>query len=353
MMSLSALVLWIAAASELQVSTSGESQQTVPAKIVSTAAPIFPASEHGKGNEAWVHITYCVDESGAPQNVTVLDSVGAAAFEQAAVQSVEQWTFEPALVNGKPVWQSRTKTTISFTINDEDGQGKNRRVKSFSSNFRKLGRLIDNNQLQKADELFWEIYATTPLSLYDHATLWAKRALYEVAAGELTNMDVALHRATISKGKWLDKDDYVELLKLRVNVELRIGQYGDAIATYDELKKAAGENSDVVTDLRSIFELIQEKIDSNSALSIQGEVKARGGCNNCNNSWAFTPLRNRFAFSNVNGKLASIELRCDHKRFESIVSDEVEWRIPDAWGKCDAQVYGEPGTTFELLLLPD
>lgn len=43
-------------------------------------------------------------------------------------------------------------------------------------------------------------------------------------------------------------------------------------------------------------------------------------------------------------------MRCDHKLFESAVSDLVEWHIPDDWGVCHVHVYGDAGTTFDVLL---
>jgi hypothetical protein len=88
----------------------------------------------------------------------------------------------------------------------------------------------------------------------------------------------------------------------------------------------------------------QEKIDA--------EVRTKDECNVCNNSWAFTPVRNDFSFANIAGTLESIEMRCNHKRYESAVSGHVEWHIPDDWGTCHVQVYGEPGTTFDVLMLP-
>lgn len=360
MISLSILFLWVAATSELQVgatsdspdTTTDSSQLTTPARMIETPRPIFPASGLAQGNEAWVHITYCVDESGSPQNVSVLDSVGGSSFESAAVQSVKQWKFEPALVNGKPSWQSRTKTTINFAIDDENDGSRKRASRKFSDQFRKLGRLIKNDELEEADELFWTIVETSSLSLYEHSNLWAERARYELAVEDLNRVDLALRRATVSNGKWIEPEVYVELLKLRVDVELIIGQYDAAIGAFDELTRTSGKDSEAVLSRQPTFERLQSIIDSDDAVSVKAEIKAKGGCNNCNNSWYSTLVRNAFTFVNVEGKLESIEMRCDHKRFESIVSELIEWHIPDDWGTCDVQVYGDPGTTFDLLLLP-
>ena len=45
--------------------------------------------------------------------------------------------------------------------------------------------------------------------------------------------------------------------------------------------------------------------------------------------------------------------RCDRKRFEFEVSDDVEWDIPEALGSCNVSVYGDPGVTFDVFLPPD
>jgi hypothetical protein len=52
------------------------------------------------------------------------------------------------------------------------------------------------------------------------------------------------------------------------------------------------------------------------------------------------------------GNLTSIEIRCEHKRFEFEVSDDVEWNIPDTLGNCNVSVYGHPDATFDVLMPP-
>jgi TonB family protein len=68
----------------------------VLARTIKQTPPKYPHTELMKGKEAWVHVTYCIDESGETQNISILDSVGGPEFEQAAIDAVDQWEFEPA-----------------------------------------------------------------------------------------------------------------------------------------------------------------------------------------------------------------------------------------------------------------
>jgi len=347
------LFVWLAAAPadtthEAVEAVVESSRQSIPAKQIDRTAPRYPRQELNKGNQAWVHVAYCIDEKGSPQNVTVLDSVGRSKFDRAAIDSVKRWKFEPALVNGEPSWQSRNQTFITFAIE----QGNTGASKKFARDFRKIGNLIDEEKLPEADKLFWRVYESYDLSLYELAKLWAQRVRYEGKLGDMYKLDMALHRATASEGEWIDKPSYIRLLKLRVQVEISLGQYHAARRAYSKLAKAAGEDADEVLALQPTMVTLREMIDSDNILKIGAEVRRKGECNSCNNSWNFTPVRNDFSFDNIAGNLESVEMRCDHKRFESAVSELVEWHIPEDWGTCNVQVYGEPGTTFDVLMLP-
>jgi hypothetical protein len=60
-------------------------------------------------------------------------------------------------------------------------------------------------------------------SLYELSKLWAQRVRYETISGDMYMLDMALHRATASKGQWIEKKSYIRLLELRVRAELKIG----------------------------------------------------------------------------------------------------------------------------------
>ena len=322
-------------------------QLTLKAKQLVRTAPEYPRLELSRAREAWVHITYCIDETGTVRNIAVLDSVGNDRFDQAAIESVQQWKFEPALNNGTPVWQSRNNVLINFAL---EGEQRGARPKFYRS-YRKLAKLLDDDNLPEADRLFWQVYETFDLNMYELAMLWAARVRYEVKTGDMYRLDMALHRATASHGEWIEQKNYVQLLALRSKVELHLGKYREARHSFDDLITIVGDDAEAVVEMRPLFEQLGAMIESDQILKINAEVRARGDCAYCNDSWNFSPARNDFTFANINGSLRSIDMRCDNKRFESAVTDLVEWHIPDSWGTCQIQIYGDPGTTFDVLML--
>ncbi len=323
-------------------------QLTVKAKQVTREPPKFPKTELRKGREAWVHVTYCIDESGQVTNISILDSIGNEKFDRAAIETVENWQFEPALHNGEPVWQSRNNVLVTFAIEfDERGA-----TSKFIRSYRKLQKLMDEDNLPEADALFWEMYENFDLNLYELAKLWSQRVRYEAKIGDWNKLEMALYRATASHGEWIEKSSYAQLLQLRIKVELQLGKYHEARHSYEDLAGVVGEDSQDVLALRPAFARLETMIDGDDVLKVDAEIRRRGECTYCNDSWTITPLRKHFTLANIKGTLSSIEMRCDNKRYESDVTEMVEWHIPDSWGTCRVHIYGEPGTTFEMLMLP-
>lgn len=321
----------------------------VPAKPIERTAPHYPQTALSRGREAWIHVAYCIDEAGTPQNISVLDATGNKSFEKAAISSIKRWRFEPALVNGEPSWQSRNQSYIIFAI-AADRRGASRR---FISRYKTLRKLIEEGRLDEADVSFNRILANDTLNLYELGRLWELRVRYELETGDLLKLDLALRRASASNGEWIEPETYQQLLALRTRIQAQMGHYPAFRSSYEELVDAAGEQSPLVQDLVPLTNKVSETVNSGSILQIQGEVREKGGCHGCDDSYAFTPEHRTLSFRNIDGALDSIEMRCDHRHFESEISDLVEWKIPEEWGRCRIQVRGEPGTTFSILMIPD
>ena len=320
-----------------------------PAKVVKRKAPSYPGSALSRGREAWVYLAYCIDESGQPQNISVLDAAGDARFERAAIDAVKRWQFEPALIDGKPSWQSRNQQYILFAIDD----GELGATRPFIRRYKKLGKLIDEDKLDEADALFDELLASDRLNLYELGKLWEQRVRYELKTGDMLRLDLALRRAAASNGQWIEAKSYERLLAISVKVQINLGHYPAATKSYGKLVESAGEDSPLVRDLVPLMDQVTAALSNGSVLQINGEIREKGGCNGCNDSYAFTPAHRAIALDAIDGTVDSIEMRCDHRHFESDVSELVEWRIPDEWGACHVQIRGEPGTTFKILMFPD
>lgn len=335
-------------AEEMATAVADSARIFVPAKRIDASPPSYPRHMLKLGHEAWIHITYCVDESGTPQNVSVADSVGDKDFVLEAVTTVNNWRFEPALIDGEPSWQSRNHQIVLFAISNRD-KGADR---GFIRQYKKIAQFMQDGKLEAADSDFQELFDDETLSLYEIAKLWALRANYEFHRGDHNLAHIALHRATVSKGQWIEKESYLKLLAMRVYAELQLGQYGGAIQAYEALENEAGEESEFVFALGEVMSNLHDNLSGESALKSSAEVRRKGECYMCDDSYVFDLVRRDITVSDVEGELSSIEMRCDHKHLKSEISELVEWHIPEAWGDCTVHVYGKPGTRFNLFHLP-
>jgi periplasmic protein TonB len=72
-------------------------------KLVDMRPPIYPPRCLRLGIEGRVKVRVLVGENGRPQEVTVGESSGESALDQAAIEAVREWRFEPAKRNGVAV----------------------------------------------------------------------------------------------------------------------------------------------------------------------------------------------------------------------------------------------------------
>jgi TonB family protein len=83
-----------------------------PAKVYDVP-PLYPPAAKEAGIEGIVVMETLIDENGAIAEAHVLD--GVPLLDQAALDAVKQWRFQPALMNGARVPVIMT-VTISFTL---------------------------------------------------------------------------------------------------------------------------------------------------------------------------------------------------------------------------------------------
>lgn len=74
-----------------------------PPHVVSKAAARYPRNALRKRREGWVQLHFMVDTSGRPYEIAVTDSVGDRVFQEAAVEALEESTFDPARLDGNPI----------------------------------------------------------------------------------------------------------------------------------------------------------------------------------------------------------------------------------------------------------
>ncbi len=83
-----------------------------PVRILSVNA-IYPEAAQAAGIEGAVVMRITIGEDGSVTNVVVLRSIPM--LDEAAIESVLQWQYEPTLLNGVPV-EVEMNATVNFTL---------------------------------------------------------------------------------------------------------------------------------------------------------------------------------------------------------------------------------------------
>lgn len=87
----------------------------VAARPTTRTPPRYPASARAAGTTGVVVVQIHIDETGAVDDVRVVESTPPGVFDEAAIESVRSWHFEPATSAGRPT-ASWVRQTIRFTL---------------------------------------------------------------------------------------------------------------------------------------------------------------------------------------------------------------------------------------------
>jgi TonB family protein len=85
-----------------------------PPKVLHRVEPRYTREARSNGIQGTVLIEVVVDETGKPDDVSVLSPIGFG-LDSRAMDAVRQWSFRPGLSNGKPV-RSVTTVEVKFRI---------------------------------------------------------------------------------------------------------------------------------------------------------------------------------------------------------------------------------------------
>ena len=203
----------------------------VKAKPIERPAPRYPRSELGRGQQGWVQLNYVVTAEGRIVDPVVENSSGSQAFEEEALRTVNQWSYEPATWDGVPVQQCHTEVMITFAL---EGAGTGV-TKKFSRRYRKIENTIADDDLPKAQEMIDDTVEEFNLSLSETAWLWALRARLAGLVGDKEAQLVALRKATQNNGRWVDDKLYPKLLLVRTALEIENGNFSQALSSHDKL----------------------------------------------------------------------------------------------------------------------
>jgi len=96
---------------------SSEPEMVAVSRLTRTnyVAPKYPRAAHRRNVTGSVDITFTVTTDGRIRDMSVLNSEPGVTFDQAAMDAVEKWRFEPVIENGVAV-EKRTAVRLAFTL---------------------------------------------------------------------------------------------------------------------------------------------------------------------------------------------------------------------------------------------
>ena len=329
------------------IATADEStSHRIYAKPVKRTAPNYPQSELRKRQQGWVELNYVVTKDGEVVEPVVEASSGSRAFERAAINTVKRWRYEPALLDGEPIQQCKTRVRISFALDGSE----NRVSRKFHRTYTKIDKALDRGEVDAARLELEDAFQLKGLTLGELSWLWAAKARIAGISGNKEQQLVAVRRALAVPDNSIPDSLRSGLLTTRVILEIQQNNVAAALAAYSALKEIESADS---SKLDPIVENLQALVKSDQLLVSAAEIGSDRSCETCNSQWRYRPMRRGIEIVDIDGSLGNLELRCEWQRYVDEAREGVAWRIPASWGECSVVVYGEAGSTFKLVELPD
>ncbi len=307
---------------------------------VDQSDPIFPSSGFRTGQEGWVRVNFVVTPDGRTADTIVVDSVGGLAFERAALDAVEKWTFEPGDVE------------IPSNVVDMRFELRRGREAATSNFLRRYRRIMSHVLEEETESARQQIDAAVRLggwNLYEEAMLCLMSGRVEGLEGDTTEkLENYLRAIAVATRRALDGADRREALSRIFEMQHYLGQYGSALLTMAALR-ADPRSAQVTEALQPKFDEIQAAMIDRAPLTVSGTLFTPCNCDEGQPLWRYRPLRSEFSFANVSGNVESFEARCRTSRLRGDVQDGGRWSLPDEPAQCEIFVFGADGASFEIL----
>lgn len=315
----------------------GAAQVTAPAPK-EQAAPEIPVNPQFRFPlEGWVTVRYTVKADGSTDDVRVVDvaPIGYAG-EKAAVEAVEDWTFEPARVDGEPVDWYNNVSAVVF-----DAEGEATASDPFIQGYMGIVQQLQQGEVEAA--------RTRLDGLRPNATRLVEIGLIEMQAaavlagtGDVSGAYEAIRRATDERVPVLEGEDLAGALIVRYDIERELGYFGNALETYERIVSLVELPDD--DPVAASAALIRQAVDSGAAIMIPGQVNRE--------PWVHEPTWRTFSLTEVDGDVRGIDLECNRRKTTLEYVADTDWSIPQSWGDCVVAVNARRNTSFKLVEFP-
>jgi len=274
-----------------------------------------------------------IDPKGKPYEITVIDSSGNPVLDKAAVRAVDQMSFIPARRGNTPIDSSLSVKMLFYT-----GHAIHGAKSKFVTAYGKFAKDIDAGDKVQAESELADLEVT---SLYEDAFRAYAQYLYDRKWGSEEDQLADLRRAVANDdlGPYLPSGLHQQVLKERLALEVKLGDYGAALVTWKALDRIAPDATR--GELQPTIDRINALRNSDQTVITSGSMSHRG-------TWSGHLFRNRFSVSVKSGGVSEIKLRCKQKYALFKYDPKLQYSVDTSAGECSIEVIGDPGTTFEL-----
>jgi TonB family protein len=195
--------------------------QTPDALAQNTAQPEpkFPTSERGR--EGWTILDCGTNDAGIVVDLSIKDSSGSSAFNEAAIEAVREWRFEPG-----------AGRQLSVLLNFVFEQSQVHLSRKFIAHIQDVHRLIEEGELDAAKERIAAYRVEENIDAYELAySLIAEGRVASMHGDKAEHLRV-FRRAVINDGHWLERDKYLMLLHSIVVLEVQQQDFTSALENY-------------------------------------------------------------------------------------------------------------------------
>ncbi len=302
-------------------------------RLIGGHVPRYPESEKSGRKEGWVQLNMMIDAKGKPYEVTVIDSSGDAALEQAAIRGVNQLVFQPAKRRDTPIDSSFTGKMVFYQSEPSKGASHD-----FVTAYKKLTMAIDAGDKTQADE---ELGKLRVQNLYEDAFLGFGKYLYDRRWGTETEQLADLRRAVANEkiARYLPGEAFRAALAAQLTLDVKLKDYGSALDVWKTLEPLASPPQR--NQLQPAIDEIKAMQDSDQVIRVSARIEK-------GTSWHSTLFKNRFDISVVTGAVSEIKLRCKKEYVFFKYQPGVQYSVGRGAGECTIEVVGDPGTMFDL-----
>lgn len=335
-----------------------------PATLGGEITPNYPKDKNAdRGGDrstdsGLVNLTFMVDEQGKPFEIMITRSSNNR-FNEEAIKALEAAEYKPATVGSNAV-ESRLSQEVEFVfsaLDRQDSRGATsqasiKRVKGlpdrYSSFYDKFNKEMQRSapDSEKALALLDKMDAIKHQNFYSLAYLSLARFRYAEKFGSAEDRINALNDlirfdSRVTEKFQILKDDlkqtvYSGLLKLQIESS----HFSEALNSYATFSAQDKGIEKLYADSIAKIESIRENKD---ALTQRKVTITDDG-------YTHLPLlKKSFLFDQLVGTIESLKLRCETRFTELNFQSDGQYDIPAAWGMCDLQVIGTPGTTAFIL----